>query len=174
MPDGPDPEPAVTTGQLPVEVVLPALHAALVEHGRVVLEAPPGAGKTTRAPLDLLARGLDGRLVLLEPRRVAARAAAARLATQLGDAALAAQARHHQLKLLLRRELPVPAVLAQTLLSISLSGPSSDASRTEPRRLRRLAHHHKEQSEPVNTGTGSTPDAIGQPGAVVGALSVVP
>ncbi len=46
------------------------------------------------------------------------------------------------------------------VLSISLSGPSSEALRTEPRRLRRLAHHHKEQSEPVNTGTGSTPRAI--------------
>jgi hypothetical protein len=40
------------------------------------------------------------------------------------------------------------------VLSISLSGPSSDASRTEPRRLRRLAHHHKERSKPVNSGTG--------------------
>src|SRR4051812_42794653 len=43
------------------------------------------------------------------------------------------------------------------VLSISSSGPSSDASRTEPRRLRRLTHHHKKQSEPVNTDTGSTP-----------------
>jgi ATP-dependent helicase HrpB len=50
-----------------------------------VLQAPPGAGKTTRVPLDLLANGLIGRLVLLEPRRVAARAAATRLAQQLGE-----------------------------------------------------------------------------------------
>jgi ATP-dependent helicase HrpB len=70
---------------LPVDAVLGELAAALDAHGRAVLEAPPGAGKTTRVPLALLARGHPGRIVLLEPRRVAARAAAMRLAAQLGE-----------------------------------------------------------------------------------------
>ena len=51
-----------------------------------MLQAPPGAGKTTRVPLYLLERGLKGRVVMLEPRRVAARAAAERLAAGLGEA----------------------------------------------------------------------------------------
>jgi ATP-dependent helicase HrpB len=73
---------------LPVEEVLAPLRAALASDGLVVLQAPPGAGKTTVVPLDLLEAGTltpDRRLVLLEPRRVAARAAARRLASQLGE-----------------------------------------------------------------------------------------
>ncbi|MEX2551038.1 MAG: ATP-dependent helicase HrpB [Nitriliruptoraceae bacterium] len=70
---------------LPVDAVLGELVAALDHHGRVVLEAPPGAGKTTRVPLALLQRARPGGIVLLEPRRVAARAAAMRLAAQLGE-----------------------------------------------------------------------------------------
>jgi ATP-dependent helicase HrpB len=70
---------------LPVDAVLGDLRAALGTEGRAVLQAPPGAGKTTRVPLDLLAHGLSGRLLLLEPRRVAARAAATRLASQLSE-----------------------------------------------------------------------------------------
>ena len=51
-----------------------------------VLQAPPGAGKTTRVPLDLLAPGLvTGRILMLEPRRLAARAAAERMAETLGE-----------------------------------------------------------------------------------------
>lgn len=65
--------------------VLPELRTALADHGRAVLAAPPGAGKTTRVPLDLLAHGAPTGIVLLEPRRVAARAAAARLAAGLGE-----------------------------------------------------------------------------------------
>lgn len=66
---------------------LPALQAALATHTRVVLEAPPGAGKTTTVPLALLdAPWLAGRKILmLEPRRIAARAAATYLARQLGE-----------------------------------------------------------------------------------------
>ncbi|PRX37641.1 ATP-dependent helicase HrpB [Meinhardsimonia xiamenensis] len=72
--------------RLPVEAALPALLAALGREGRAVLEAPPGAGKTTRVPLALLeARAFEGRLVMLEPRRLAARAAAARMAEMLGE-----------------------------------------------------------------------------------------
>src|SRR3989338_2299866 len=62
---------------LPIDAALPALRAAIAARGMAVLQAPPGAGKTTRVPLDLLAAGLvQGRIVMLEPRRLAARAAA--------------------------------------------------------------------------------------------------
>ena len=70
--------------RLPIEDVLPALCAALAAHGRAVLVAPPGAGKTTRVPLALLDQ-IAGRIVMLEPRRLAARAAAERLAHGLGE-----------------------------------------------------------------------------------------
>ena len=70
---------------LPIDEALPALRAALATHTRAVLVAPPGAGKTTRVPLALMdepwAKG--GRLIVLEPRRLAARAAAARMAATL-------------------------------------------------------------------------------------------
>ena len=72
---------------LPVAEVLPALRAALAATGMAVLQAPPGAGKTTLVPLDLLASGLfTGRILVLEPRRLAARAAAERMADTLGQA----------------------------------------------------------------------------------------
>ena len=75
--------------QLPVDSVLPELVTALERHGAAVLQAPPGAGKTTRVPLALLAADwLQGkRIVLLEPRRLAARAAARYMAQQLAEAA---------------------------------------------------------------------------------------
>ena len=72
---------------LPVDAVLPELCRCLAEQGGAVLEAPPGAGKSTRVPLVLLDapwRG-DGRLLVLEPRRVAARAVAGFMAHQLGE-----------------------------------------------------------------------------------------
>lgn len=71
---------------LPVTSVLPELAAALAQRGMAVLQAPPGAGKTTLVPLDLMARGLvAGRILMLEPRRLAARAAAERMAETLGE-----------------------------------------------------------------------------------------
>lgn len=71
---------------LPIDEVLPQVRAAVAARGMVVLQAPPGAGKTTRVPLDLLASGLIvGRILLLEPRRLAARAAAERMAETLGE-----------------------------------------------------------------------------------------
>ncbi|WP_273525025.1 ATP-dependent helicase HrpB [Rhodosalinus sediminis] len=71
---------------LPIDAALPALLDALRARRRAVLEAPPGAGKTTRVPLALDAAGLaEGRIVMLEPRRIAARAAAERMAEALGE-----------------------------------------------------------------------------------------
>src|SRR5690606_5432745 len=73
---------------LPIDDALPALATALAEGRAAVLVAPPGAGKTTRVPLALLDapwRG-EGKIVMLEPRRLAARAAAARMAETLGEA----------------------------------------------------------------------------------------
>ena len=72
---------------LPIDNVLPALRQALGQRHEVVLEAPPGAGKTTRVPLALLNEPwLAGqRILMLEPRRLAARAAAERLASELGE-----------------------------------------------------------------------------------------
>ncbi len=73
------------TTPLPIDDVLPALCAALAGRGLAVLQAPPGAGKTTRVPLALLPQ-ISGRIVMLEPRRLAARAAAERMAGTLGEA----------------------------------------------------------------------------------------
>jgi len=72
---------------LPIDAVLPALRQALENRDEAVLEAPPGAGKTTRVPLALLSESwLAGQTILmLEPRRLAARAAAERLASELGE-----------------------------------------------------------------------------------------
>lgn len=72
---------------LPIDEVLPALREALAARHEAVLEAPPGAGKTTRVPLALLDEPwLAGQTILmLEPRRLAARAAAERLASELGE-----------------------------------------------------------------------------------------
>ena len=72
---------------LPIEAVLPALKQALSQRDEAVLEAPPGAGKTTLVPPALLdAPWLEGgRIILLEPRRLAARAAAERMAQLLGE-----------------------------------------------------------------------------------------
>jgi ATP-dependent helicase HrpB len=72
---------------LPIEPLLPDIRATLAAGSRLVLVAPPGAGKTTRVPLSLLGQPwLTGqRLVMLEPRRLAARTAARRMAAQLGE-----------------------------------------------------------------------------------------
>jgi ATP-dependent helicase HrpB len=73
---------------LPIEAVLPPLLDALARGPFAVLVARPGAGKTTRVPLALLDAGWrgDGRIIMLEPRRLAARAAARRMAATLGEA----------------------------------------------------------------------------------------
>src|SRR5246127_5481430 len=73
---------------LPIDAVLDDLARALVRSNAAVLVAPPGAGKTTRVPLALLDEPwvAGRRLIVLEPRRLAARAAAARMAQTLGEA----------------------------------------------------------------------------------------
>ncbi|MGW0546432.1 ATP-dependent helicase HrpB [Streptomyces altiplanensis] len=76
-------------GQLPVRTAVPALERALDAHGTAVLCAPPGTGKTTLVPLVLAGLLDEGRLVrrvvVAEPRRIAARAAARRMAWLLGE-----------------------------------------------------------------------------------------
>lgn len=72
---------------LPVAAALPPLQNALTRTSNAVLVAPPGAGKTTLVPLALLDapwRG-DGRIVMLEPRRLATRAAATRMSELMGE-----------------------------------------------------------------------------------------
>jgi ATP-dependent helicase HrpB len=82
------------TVSLPIDVVLPNLVAALQASNCVVLRAPAGAGKTTRVPPALLLAGLagektagksNGQIVMLEPRRIAARTAARRMAFERGE-----------------------------------------------------------------------------------------
>ncbi len=75
--------------ELPIDAVLPELQRALTIHPCAVLQAPPGAGKTTRVPLALLnAAWLQNqRIIMLEPRRLAARNAAGWMAELLGEAA---------------------------------------------------------------------------------------
>src|SRR4249919_2313023 len=72
---------------LPIDEALPQLTAALTTANCAVLVAPPGAGKTTRVPLVLLdeAWAKDKKILVLEPRRLAARAAASRMAATLGE-----------------------------------------------------------------------------------------
>lgn len=69
---------------LPVRAVLDEVVGALADPGAAVLVAPPGTGKTTIVPL-AMAAALTGRIVVAEPRRLAARAAAARMAELLGE-----------------------------------------------------------------------------------------
>src|SRR5579859_6401051 len=72
---------------LPIDPLLPEIVASLRAHPTLVLEAPPGAGKTTRVPRALLDAGMaeHGEIVVLEPRRLATRMAARRVADELGE-----------------------------------------------------------------------------------------
>ena len=79
--------PRALADRLPIDDQLEAIRGALAPGATVVLQAPPGAGKTTRVPLELLKSfGDQGRILLIEPRRLATRAAAERLAAGLGEA----------------------------------------------------------------------------------------
>src|SRR5215207_8177140 len=73
--------------RLPIDEALPELTAALRQRNAAVLVAPPGAGKTTRVPLVLAEEpwAADKKILVLEPRRLAARAAAERMAATLGQ-----------------------------------------------------------------------------------------
>ncbi|WP_267411732.1 ATP-dependent helicase HrpB [Pantoea sp. GM_Pan_4] len=76
----------LSVSELPVSEVLPALLAALAQSPQVLLAAPTGAGKSTWLPLQLLQQAqLSGQIIMLEPRRLAARNVAQRLAEQLGE-----------------------------------------------------------------------------------------
>lgn len=81
--------PPAPLAPLPIDEALPALTAALRTGSSAVLVAPPGAGKTTRVPLALLDEPwvTGAKILVLEPRRIAARAAAERMAATLGEAA---------------------------------------------------------------------------------------
>ncbi len=72
---------------LPIDHILPTLTKTLAEHTTVLLQAPPGAGKTTRVPMALLAADWRAgrKILMLEPRRLAARSAARYMARQLGE-----------------------------------------------------------------------------------------
>src|SRR5262245_51221840 len=72
---------------LPIDAALPELATAMRGRNATVLVAPPGAGKTTRVPLVLLDEpwAKDRKILVLEPRRLAARAAAERMAATLGE-----------------------------------------------------------------------------------------
>src|SRR5947209_2230324 len=78
--------PMTFDGALPIDEALPALSSALRARNAAVLVAPPGAGKTTRVPLVLAQEPwANGKILMLEPRRIAARAAADRMAKTLGE-----------------------------------------------------------------------------------------
>jgi ATP-dependent helicase HrpB len=68
---------------LPIDGVLPDIQSALADHSTVILSAPPGSGKTTRVP-GAVAEVVEGRVLLLQPRRVAARSVAAWMASEMG------------------------------------------------------------------------------------------
>ena len=77
----------MNSNELPIDALLPELLSMLAENSTAVLQAPPGAGKTTRAPVALLDadwRG-DGKILMLEPRRLAARAAARFMARSMNE-----------------------------------------------------------------------------------------
>ncbi|CAK9016500.1 ATP-dependent RNA helicase HrpB, partial [Durusdinium trenchii] len=80
--------PLLSVTPLPIDDVLPEILTALQDEGAFVLRAPTGAGKTTRVPPAILDAGLagDGAIVMLEPRRLAARTAARRMARERGSA----------------------------------------------------------------------------------------
>src|SRR3954451_1876077 len=74
-----------TPHTLPIDEILPQIIHSLTERANLVIEAPPGAGKTTRVPPALL-EIVRGEVIVLEPRRIAARLAARRVAAERGEA----------------------------------------------------------------------------------------
>src|ERR1700716_4059708 len=76
--------PRFPNDELPIDEITPAVVSQLRSSPALVIEAPPGAGKTTRIPPALLDLNL-GEVIVLEPRRLAARMAAARVAQEMGE-----------------------------------------------------------------------------------------
>src|ERR1700727_1041774 len=79
------PRPFANLPPLPIREALEPLARALADHPRVLLRAPPGAGKSTVVPLALLDLLDRGKILMLEPRRIAARAIAQRMAQLMGE-----------------------------------------------------------------------------------------
>jgi ATP-dependent helicase HrpB len=75
----------LSPARLPIDPLLPDIVACLARTPSLVIEAPPGAGKTTRVPPALLAGAGQGEIIVLQPRRLAARLAAARVAEEMGE-----------------------------------------------------------------------------------------
>ena len=111
---------------LPIDTVLPELRAALAAHPNVVLQAPPGAGKSTVVPLALLdepwVRGK--RLIMLEPRRLAARAVAQRMAQTLGESVGQTVGYRMRLDTRVSRETRIEVVTEGVLTRMLQSDPS--------------------------------------------------
>jgi len=113
---------------LPIDHALPPLRLALAAHSSAMLVAPPGAGKTTRAPLALLDEPwVKGkRLILLEPRRIAARAAAARMAATLGEKVGEAIGLRVRLQSLVSKRTRIEVVTEGVFTRMVLDDPSLD------------------------------------------------
>ncbi|MDQ7061954.1 MAG: hypothetical protein Q9M43_12900 [Sulfurimonas sp.] len=73
--------------KLPIDDVLPSIKSTLLSSNTLILQAPPGAGKSTRVPISLLQESWlsDKNIIMLEPRRVAARMVASQMAKLLGQ-----------------------------------------------------------------------------------------
>lgn len=117
--------PPMTLTPLPIDQTLPALLDALRSHPNVVIQAPTGAGKTTRVPVAIDANGLaSGKLVvMLEPRRIAARAAARRMAEERGERLGASIGYHVRFDRQASRDTRVLVVTEGLLLRMLLDDP---------------------------------------------------
>ena len=71
--------------QLPVSAIADEVNASLAIHSRLIISAPPGAGKSTLLPLTLLENFQEGKILVMEPRRIAARHVAERMASMMGE-----------------------------------------------------------------------------------------
>ena len=111
---------------LPVHEAIPPLRSALADIGVAVLQAPPGAGKTTVVPLELLNEPwLAGRkIVMLEPRRLAARAAARRMASTLGQSVGRTVGHRVRFDTQVSRETRIEVVTEGVLTRMRLEDPS--------------------------------------------------
>jgi ATP-dependent RNA helicase HrpB len=119
------PRPMRESG-LPIDEVLPDLRTALVAHRNVVLQAPPGAGKSTVVPLALLEEpwARDKRLIMLEPRRLAARAVAQRMAHTLRESVGQTVGYRMRLDTRVSRETRIEVVTEGVLTRMLQSDPS--------------------------------------------------